>query len=399
MLQICNKAPYPANDGSSIAIYNMSRGLIENGVELHLLTINTKKHFKPDAGVPAFFKEQTRYRSVFKNTNTSLPGAFLNLFSSRSYFVSRFLFGEFSRALAETLEKNQFDIVQLEGLFMGVYIPLIRKLSKAKLVLRAHNVEHFIWNRHIANEKRLLRRYYLKLQNTRLKRYELEVLAQVDAVVPISNNDSKAFAELGCKTPMHTCITGVNIAEYRQTPTAAEKQSTVFYFGSMDWLPNQEAVTWFLNNCWEKVHQAVPSARFIVAGRGMPLEFFHFTGPNILIVENVENGRQFYQQHQVMIVPLWSGSGLRIKIIEGMAHGKAIVSTAIGAEGIGYTDGHNIFIANSAELFADRVIELLKNAQLRQRLSENAATHAAENFDNSVVVSHLVEFYRKLAHG
>jgi len=136
-----------------------------------------------------------------------------------------------------------------------------------------------------------------------------------------------------------------------------------------------------------------------VAGRGMPLEFFHFTGPNILIVENVENGRQFYQQHQVMIVPLWSGSGLRIKIIEGMAHGKAIVSTAIGAEGIGYTDGHNIFIANSAELFADRVIELLKNAQLRQRLSENAATHAAENFDNSVVVSHLVEFYRKLAHG
>ena len=90
ILQICNKAPYPANDGSSIAIYNMANGLCDNGVELHLLTINTKKHFKDDKGVPEDFKLKTHYQSVYHNCNTSLTGAFLNLFSPESYFVSRF---------------------------------------------------------------------------------------------------------------------------------------------------------------------------------------------------------------------------------------------------------------------------------------------------------------------
>ena len=92
VLQICNKAPYPSNDGSSIAIYNMAQGLIENGVKLHLLTINTKKHFKPDNEVPVSFKENSNYFSVFQNTDTSVFGALLNLFSTKSYFVSRFYF-------------------------------------------------------------------------------------------------------------------------------------------------------------------------------------------------------------------------------------------------------------------------------------------------------------------
>lgn len=93
ILQLCNKAPYPSlNDGSSIAITNLAEGLIDNGAELHLLTINTKKHFKSEVNIPTSFKEKTHYQSVYKNTNTSAWGAFANLFSSQSYFVSRFFF-------------------------------------------------------------------------------------------------------------------------------------------------------------------------------------------------------------------------------------------------------------------------------------------------------------------
>lgn len=175
ILQICNKAPYPANDGSSIAIYNMARGFLANKVELHLLCINTKKHFKPDEGVPPDFRKQSHYRSVYRNTNTSIMGALLNLFSTRSYFVSRFKFNSFEHELTETLKKKKFDIIQLEGVFMGVYLPVIRKYSEAKVVLRAHNIEHYIWNRHALVEKNLLKRVYFNLQNKRLKRFELSV--------------------------------------------------------------------------------------------------------------------------------------------------------------------------------------------------------------------------------
>lgn len=398
ILQICNKAPFPANDGSSIAIYNMAKGLLENNVDLHLLTINTKKHFKPDSGVLPDFKQKTNYTSVYRNTNTSLTGAFLNLFSGSSYFVSRFNFKAFEDKLIQTLKEHEFDIVQLEGLFMGVYIDTIKKNSKAKIVLRAHNVEHHIWDRHIANEKKNTRKIYLSIQNKRLKQFELKVINAVDAIVTITQNDAVEFKKLGCHKPLFACITGVDVKEYQAKLGLSEKAKTIFYFGSMDWLPNQEAVTWFLNNCWQTIHKAVPEAKLIVAGRGMPLEFFHITLPNVLIVENVENGKAFYQQHQLMVVPLLSGSGLRIKIIEGMAYGKAIVSTPIGAEGIKYTNGENIVIAPDAQAFAKAVIALLKNDDERKRLESNAAAFSRLHFDNMQVVSSLIYFYKQLLH-
>ena len=398
ILQISNKAPFPANDGSSIAIYNMAKGLIGNHTKLHLLTINTKKHFKPDTGIPQDFKEKSQYTSVYKNTNTSLCGAFLNLFSDRSYFVSRFYFKEFKTKLIELLSQNTYDLIQLEGLFMGVYIDTIKKYSNAKIVLRAHNVEHFIWRRHIIHEKFNTKKIYLSLQNKRLKKFELEVMSKVDAIVPITKTDEDEFKKLGFKKPLFACITGVDVKEYQLKLEVVEKAKTIFYFGSMDWLPNQEAATWFLTHCWEDIHKAVPEAKFIIAGRGMPLEFFHITRPNVMIVENVENGKAFFQQHQIMVVPLWSGSGLRIKIIEGMAHGKAIVSTTIGAEGIIYTDKKNILIADSATEFSQTVIALLKQDELRHNLEKNAADFARREFDNFEVVSKLVQFYKDLLH-
>lgn len=396
VLQISNKAPFPANDGSSIAIYNMARGLSENKVELHLLCINTKKHFKADSVVPLEFKKNTKYASVYRNTNISPVGAFVNLFSGTSYFVSRFYFKGFADKLIMTLTKTDFDIVQLEGLFMGVYIDVIKKHSKARIVLRAHNIEHFIWKRHIANEPAIFKKNYLALQNKRLKKFELRILSKVDAVVPITKTDEQELKALGCDKPMYSCITGVDISEYQSRHNLTVKPNTIFYFGSMDWLPNQEAVKWFLDNCWEKINHEAPDARLIIAGRGMPLDFFHITRPNVNIVENVENGKDFFRQHQVMIVPLRSGSGLRIKIIEGMAFGKAIVSTSVGAEGIKCVHRNNILIADNANDFVSSVLELLRNADTRKTLQKNAAAFAAEQFDNSKVVAGLVNFYKKL---
>jgi polysaccharide biosynthesis protein PslH len=396
ILQICNKAPYPANDGSSIAIWNMAQGLLSAGVELHLLAINTKKHFKPDSGVPESFRARAHYTSVYRNTNVTPWGALANLFGTQSYFVSRFRFGRFRRKLAATLRTHNFDIVQLEGLFMGCYIPTIRKHSKARIVLRAHNIEHFIWKRHIRHEKFRLRKSYLSLQNSRLRAFEEKVFSTVDAIVPITVNDEKAIRAMGFNNRIFPCIMGVDVEDYQTAATAPVKPKTVFYFGSMDWLPNQEAVMWFITHCWPTVHAAVPAAKLIVGGRGMPLSFFHITAPNVSLIEHVESGRAFFQQHQVMIVPLLSGSGLRIKIIEGMAYGKAIVSTSIGAEGTGSTDGKNIVIADTPEAFSSAVITLLTDNTLRGQLEQEAAAFARREFDNRALTERLLYFYSSL---
>jgi len=396
LLQISNKAPYPANDGSSIAIYNMARGFIENNVELHLLTINTKKHFKADSDVPVHFKLKSNYTSVYKDTDTNVAGAILNLFSKQSYFVSRFYFIDFEIKLIKLLKQNNFDVIQLEGLFMAVYLNVIKKYSKAKILLRAHNVEHLIWERHIKNERNPLKKWYIKLQTKRLKQFEIEIFNKINAIISITNFDKAEFEKLQCKKPIFTCITGVNVNEYQQKISEVIKPNTIFYFASMDWMPNQEAVKWFLDNCWDTIQKSVPEAKFIIAGRGMPNNLKQLNKPNVVVIESVTNGKLFYQQHHIMVVPLLSGSGLRIKIIEGMAYGKAIVSTSVGAEGINYTNNLNIVIANGAKEFSQKVIEVLQNKELQLRIQKNATEFAFQKFDNTKVVAELINFYNQL---
>ncbi len=396
VLQISNKAPFPDNDGSSIAVYNMAKGFIENEVDLYLLTINTKKHFKPDKDVPENFKIKSNYQSVFKDTDTSLPGALANLVSNQSYFVSRFYFKEFEDALIKKLREIEFDIIQLEGLFVGVYIETIRKYSNAKIVLRAHNVEYLIWERHIANEPSVWKRKYLKLQTERLKKFELKIFGEVDAIVSITDIDRSSIQKLCPKKSVFTCITGVNVNDYSNKEKTGVKEKTIFSFSSMDWIPNQEAVDWFLKNCWEKIYKVVPDCKFVIAGRNMPKRFTKLNLPNVSIIENVKNGKEFYNTHQIMLVPLLSGSGLRIKIIEGMAYGNAIVSTSIGAEGIKITSKKNIVIADSPSDFSNAVIDLLNDPDLRITIERGALKFAEEEFDNKKVVAKLIQFYNTL---
>lgn len=395
ILQICNKAPYPANDGSSIAIYTLACGLADNGAELHLLAINTKKHFKADQDVSPDFKKKTNYKSVYTNANPTVVGALLNLFSSKSYFVSRFYFKDYKKALIDILQNHEFDVIQIEGVFMAVYYSVIRKYSKAKIVLRAHNVEHQIWERHLNHEKNRLKKLYLSIQNKRLKKFELEAFNTSDAIVPITDIDKENIFQLSGKKDMWTCLTGIELDQYvfHSKPTYS---NTIFHFASMDWLPNIEAVDWFLNEVWPLIKKKNASVSLVLAGRNMPERIKKLKDDQITIKEIVKSSSQFYQDYDIMLVPLWSGSGLRIKLVEGLAYGKPIVSTSIGAEGVPYQAGKNILIADDAVFFSEKVLELLNEKDKKQELSFEARKLAEEAFDYKNIAKKLLEFYNNL---
>ena len=395
ILQISNKAPYPPNDGSSIAVYNMANGFIQNNVDFHLITINTKKHFKSDALVPDDFKKKSQYTSVYKNTGIKPIGAILNLFTNESYFVSRFVFKEFENELISCLNKHEFDIVQIEGIFMAPYIPIIRKHSKAKITIRTHNAEHVIWDRLIQNEGNGLKKQYLQLQNKRLKKTEIELLGIADAIIPITPTDKTIFEELEIKSNYFISPTGIDIDRY-QIDYSKEKPTTFFHLGSMDWMPNVEGVDWFLKEVYLPYFQNNEAITFNFAGRFMPKRFFEQSSKNLQFIGSVEDNISFYNQHDVMLVPLQSGSGMRIKIIEGMAMGKAIISTSIGAEGIPVTHLENIIIADNPKEFADAITELSKNDELKQKIKKNARSFIQNQFDNKYLVSQLLNFYKDL---
>jgi glycosyltransferase involved in cell wall biosynthesis len=395
LLQITNKPPYPPNDGSSIAVYNMCCGLINNNVDLNLLCINTKKHFKADAEVDAEFKRTSKYQSVYRNTDVTVLGAVSNLFSSQSYFVSRFFFKDFENKLISILKVKEFDFIQLESIFLGNYISLIRKYSKAKITVRTHNAEHLIWERMIANEGGFLKKKYLRLQTARLKKFEKDVLQSVDAIVTITDVDKQYFKKWGVKTPFYVSPTGIQLQQYQVNHTE-ELPNSVFHFGSMDWMPNEEAVLWFINNVWDKVLSKIPQAKFYIIGRGMSDKVLTLNKPNVVVIGKIQHADKVYHHFSVMVVPLLSGSGMRIKMIEGMAFAKPIVSTSIGAEGIAVTTAKNCILADNADDFANAVIEVLNNDETKKTLQNEARNFIEQHFENNALVKKLVDFYKTL---
>ena len=396
ILQICNKPPFPAVDGGAIAMNNTTQGLLENGHEIIVLAITTPKHPIEPKSLPKEYLERTQFQSVFIDTRIRLRDAFFNLFSKKSYNIERFISGVFKKKIQEILMEEQFDIVLIESLFVAPYISTIKKFSKAKVVLRAHNVEHKIWERISENTKKPIKKRYLGLLAKRLKKYEIDTFGSIDGIAAMTKVDENSFIELGYKKQIASIPTGYMInSGVVQTDEKVEENS-IFHIASMDWLPNVEGVRWFLDHVWKNVHANNPKANLYLAGREMPEEFHNLTNSNITTIGKVQSAKEFYLSKKIMIVPILSGSGMRIKIIEGMALGKVIISTTIGAEGIHCTSGKNIIIADSPKDFSEAINTCLRNPEFCEEIGENAKALIKDEYSNAHISKKMISFFEKL---
>jgi glycosyltransferase involved in cell wall biosynthesis len=296
--------------------------------------------------------------------------------------------------LQKTLNENKFDIIQLEGLYVCPYIPLIRKNSNAKIVYRAHNIEHEIWSRTSVMAKGL-EKWYLKNLSKRIKSFEVQMLNKYDLLVPITNRDGEILNKLGNTKPVHISQTGIDSSVL--IPNSKNlKHPTLFHIGSLEWTPNQEGLIWFFDNCWDSVREKYPDLEFYIAGRNAPLWFQKKLNlPNVIFMGEVADAYEFMNSKSIMVVPLFSGSGMRIKIIEGMALGKPIVTTAVGTEGISTTSGVNIVVTENAAGFVKAISDLIENREYFDIISKNAIEYIHENFDNLSSAGSLIEFYKK----
>lgn len=394
VLQLCHKSPYPAKDGGCLAILNISRGLLNAGVDLKILTIETHKHpFKKEI-FPKEFLEATQIQSVFIDTSLNIVDAFSSLITQDSYNISRFFSPDFDFVLQEELKKNEYDIVHLESLFMTPYIGSIRAHSNARIVLRSHNLEYIIWKRLARQSGNVAKKTYLKLLARQLKNYELDILNQVDGIAAISRRDADDFTKLGSKKPKTIIPFGINLDGY--VPKLSELSLDLFHLGSMDWAPNIEGLNWFLDSIWPEIHKNFPDSNFYVAGRDMPEEFFERKLENVHVLGEVEDAKKFMNSNSIMVVPLLSGSGIRVKIIEGMALKKAIISTSVGAEGLHITHKNNIWIADTVEEFI-KALHHFNTDLIEIRNFGNEARKLVENdYDEKRIIDNLIKFYSEL---
>lgn len=396
ILQVCKKFPYPLRDGEVIAIHQLTRGFYEAGQKVTVAAINTKKHFFPPDELPVENQEFADFHSVLLDTDVNWWDAFRTLFTGDSYNIQRFVSPDFERLLSAILRENDFDIVQLEGLYLLPYLLSVRKFSKAKIVLRAHNIEHLIWERNSKIAKPGAKKWYLQTLAARMKEFEIYHLNSCDALVPISDVDAARFVELGCKLPIHTSQVGMNLNGETDETEEVTANASICYIGSMDWLPNREGIEWFLDKVWPKVQSQFPELKFFVAGRNFPSDFPDKVYKNVEMVGEVENSRAFIRSKSIMIVPLFSGSGIRVKILEAMAEGRTVISTTIGVEGIGAVNEEHILIADDADSFARQIKRCLKEPDFCHTIAENGRNFVKHHFDNKVIVKDLLNFYKSL---
>lgn len=394
VLQICSKPPFPSVDGGCKAMDVITKELLNQKIEIKIVTISTAKHpFQKDR-MPQDYLESTAIENTFIDTQVNIFSAIINLFTSKSYNIIRFYNKEFELLIQKNLTESNFDIVLLEGLYVTPYIDVIQQYAKAKIIYRAHNIEHEIWQRNSKEVNNILKRTYLGLLTKKLKKYEKSILNRIDGVAAITQKDKQALLSLGCEKPIEIIPFGINMEEYQVLPV--QHKSKLFHIGSMDWLPNQEAIKWFLEHVWTEIVNQFPEEKFYLAGRNMPDWLLNKQQKNLIVVGEVSNAIDFIHENEIMVVPLFSGSGMRIKIIEGMALGKVVIATEIAAEGINYQSNENIVIANNSKEFIDAISLCLTDTSFSDKIGMNAKRMISSNYDNKVIVNNLAQFFKQI---
>jgi glycosyltransferase involved in cell wall biosynthesis len=259
-------------------------------------------------------------------------------------------------------------------------------------VLREHNVEYTIWDRLAEGERKKLKRWYLRLLASRLEAYERQTVGTFDGLIAITQEDASLLHRFAPKAPIHVSPACINMAEWPEVP--APKALKVGFIGSLDWRPNQEGLDWFLENVWGRVINKVPGASFTIAGKKMPARYGHTRLDGVHALGQVPNARAFMQSMDVLIAPLFSGSGMRVKALECMAAGRPLVATAMAMDGIGTKPGLHVELADTTNAFANELVHLLKHPDKAAAMGVAGREFVASHFAADAVSESLLAWQR-----
>jgi sugar transferase (PEP-CTERM/EpsH1 system associated) len=319
------------------------------------------------------------------------------------YAAAKYRSAAFRETLQRLLDARRFDVIVCD--FLPPVVNLPDRLP-CPAILFTHNVEAEIWRRHAENAANSLSRALLVAQWRRMLRFEARALSRFDLVLAVSDADRQTFERLypgALRTPAHVVQTGVDTSYFTpagaapvtgtapvfagpESGTSAERGPHLVFTGSMDWLPNEDGVLYFVREILPRIRRTEPRATLSIVGRCPTPAVKRLAAENgIEVTGRVDDVRPHVAAATVYIVPLRIGGGTRLKIFEAMAMGKAVVSTTIGAEGLPVTPGENILIADDPDRFARAVVLTIRDIGARQRMEIEARRLVVERYDWSVV--------------
>ena len=310
------------------------------------------------------------------------------LFSSNPYVIDKYQSSAAAQTIGELERINGYDIVVADFLSMTLNI-VATKIDLKKIVVFQHNVESQIWKRHFEAAGNPLLKAYLRAQWQRYKRFEASMCAKFGGVIAVSEDDADRFrTEFGLTNVLGHVPTGVDVDFFSEIGYKPEAEHIAF-LGSMDWMPNIDGIIEFVRTTYPKIKSQCPGVKLTIIGRNPTAAILALQGADasIQVTGTVDDVRPYMSRAAVSIVPLRVGGGTRIKIFEAMAMGIPVVSSTIGAEGLPVLDGTNIFVADGAETFAQRVVTLLQDSSMARSMGNAGKRMVGEKFSWHTAVS------------
>lgn len=319
---------------------------------------------------------------------------FFNLFSPLPYAVKKYESLEMRRQITEILESDIPDVVICDFLSPSVNVP--EQLPCATILFQ-HNVEAMIWQRHFETQSNWLKRIYLYNQWRKMHLFEQAECRRYDKVIAVSSEDKELMERDYELKSVADVPTGVDTEYFRPNPEAIKKPTRLVFTGSMDWIPNVDAIRYFCQQILPIVRDQIPNVTLTVVGRNPSRDLIELSrkDPAITITGRVEDVRPYMDSATAYIVPIRIGGGTRLKIYEAMAMEKPIVSTTVGAEGLPVNNGEELLIADTPQSFADAVIRILSDEVFSRELGQSAAAAVRARFGWDRVAEQFTEICRQ----
>ena len=393
ILFIATFIPYPPSYGGSYQrTFNIIKHLAKEN-NIFLIGFVKKKNMPED--IDALKKICSKVVALYTSDDWSVLSLakhlFLNLFSPLPYTVQKYYSRKVKRVIEGILKETKIDILHLDAPDLAGYMEDYPELPS---VLVNHNVESILMKGYARQTRNIPKKLYFYLQGIKMRLYEKRMLPEADACIAVSDDDGERLKAIAPKANISIVPNGVDTGYFCPKEGSVDENNMIF-IGSMDYYPNLDATIFFCKKILPLIKKEVREAKMIVIGAPKPKQLLGIK--DVEVLGFIEDVRPYIQRAGVYIAPLRIGSGTRLKILEALACGKAIVSTSIGCEGLAVTHYKDILIADRPEDFAKAVITLMKEKGLREKLGKEGRRLVEERYDWGGIVQVMKEVYKNVA--